>query len=290
MARSRTPVTPPHAVVTVEQKKLGIIKLQRRLAELDQLDVGAIEGRKDPKVTALTMNIQKTLTELFPVGTVEHGRYDRAWYFDRANYNIYNDTPLHEIQKGVAEGVNESRAIIQAIIQGFTEDLGDEMIYGEAEPRADSKKSPVNNRDVFIVHGHHEATKEAAARTVAALGLKAVILHEQANKGRTIIEKFEAHSDVGFAVVLLTPDDLGASAKTPGELKPRARQNVVMELGFFLGALGRARVCALKLGTVELPSDYDGVTYIELDEKGAWKFFLAKELQSAGYPVDFSRL
>jgi len=98
---------------------------------------------------------------------------------------------------------------------------------------------------VFIVHGHDEAACEAAARFIEKLGLIAVILHEQPNQGRTLIEKFEAHSGVAFAVVLLTPDDIGATAANPKARRPRARQNVIFELGFFVGAIGRRRVCAL---------------------------------------------
>ena len=92
-----------------------------------------------------------------------------------------------------------------------------------------------------MVHGHDEETKQSVARTIERLGLESVILQEQPNQGRTIIEKFEDYADVGFAVVLLTEDDLGASNKEPQNLRPRARQNVVFELGFFVGRLGRAR-------------------------------------------------
>jgi predicted nucleotide-binding protein len=124
-----------------------------------------------------------------------------------------------------------------------------------------------------------------------SLGLKVTILHEQANGGRTVIEKFEAHAeDAAFAVVLLTPDDEGYLASKPEENKPRARQNVILELGFFLGALGRTNVCALHKGNVELPSDINGVLYVPLDEGEAWKFRLAKELRAAGIDVDMNKI
>lgn len=145
-----------------------------------------------------------------------------------------------------------------------------------------------SGRSVFIVHGHDEAARETTARYVERLGLEAVILHEQVNQGRTIIEKLEHNADVGFAVVLLTPDDVGAAAAANDELRPRARQNVVLELGFFAGKLGRSRVCALHKGDVELPSDFLGVVYIPLDPAGGWRLLLARELKAAGFSIDLN--
>jgi len=136
--------------------------------------------------------------------------------------------------------------------------------------------------DVFIVHGHDEGVKSEVARFIEKLDLKAVILHEQANKGRTIIEKFEDHANVGFAVVLMTPDDIGGKNEPGSDLKPRARQNVILELGFFLGKLGRERVCALYKGDVEIPSDYMGVLFVSLDQGVDWRAVLAREITAAG--------
>jgi len=122
------------------------------------------------------------------------------------------------------------------------------------------------------------------ARYLEKLGFEAIILHEQASRGRTIIEKIEDHGEVGFAVVLLTPDDVGGANET--ELKPRSRQNVILEPGYFIGRLTRSRVCALKRGNVEVPSDFGGVVYTELDENGGWKTSLGKELEAAGFQID----
>jgi predicted nucleotide-binding protein len=146
-------------------------------------------------------------------------------------------------------------------------------------------------RAVFIVHGRNDGVKNTVARVIERLGLKAVILHEQPDGGRTLIEKFEQESsDAGFAVVLLTPDDLGALQGEPMNLKPRARQNVVLELGFLFGKLGRGRVRALFVEGVELPSDLAGYIYIPLDENGAWQMLLGREMKAAGLPVDLNRL
>jgi predicted nucleotide-binding protein len=142
---------------------------------------------------------------------------------------------------------------------------------------------------VFIVHGRDEATKQTTARFLEKLGLEPVILHEQPNVGRTIIEKFEDYSSVAYAVVLLTPDDLGGLASEKPELSLRSRQNVVFELGYFIGKLGRKKVCALYQKDVELPSDFHGVLYVPLDEAGAWKFLLAKELKAVGLDIDLNK-
>lgn len=146
-----------------------------------------------------------------------------------------------------------------------------------------------SSRRVFVVHGHDDGLKETVARFLSKLDLNPVILHEQPNRGRTIIEKFEEHADVAFAVVLFTPDDLGYPNGKAGEIKPRARQNVVLELGFFMAALGRDRVCVLYKGGVDVPSDYSGVLYEEVDSKGAWRFRLAAEIKSAGVEVDLNK-
>ncbi len=146
-----------------------------------------------------------------------------------------------------------------------------------------------NSNKVFVVHGHDNEAKEGTARLLEKIGLHAIILHEQPNSGRAIIEKFENYSgDIAFAVILLTPDDVGGLATEPKKLKARARQNVIMELGYFMGRLGRSRVCALYKGGVELPSDYQGVLYIEIDSAGAWKTKLAQEFVQAKVPIELS--
>ncbi|MEP7308359.1 MAG: nucleotide-binding protein [Acidobacteriota bacterium] len=154
-------------------------------------------------------------------------------------------------------------------------------------PVGSSMPSAAESEKVFIVHGRDEAARESVARFVDKLGLEPIVLHEQASQGRTVVEKLEAAGNVGFAVVLLTPDDVGGLSGA--ELQPRARQNVVLELGYFVGRLQRNRVCALFKGELELPSDYMGVVYIPLDAGGGWRLQLAKELKAAGLPVDMNR-
>jgi predicted nucleotide-binding protein len=145
------------------------------------------------------------------------------------------------------------------------------------------------NRAVFIIHGHNTSIKERVARFLERLGVQSVILHEQPNRGQTLIEKFEFNSEVSFAVALLTGDDEGRALNEPAEFRRRARQNVLLELGFFIGKLGRERVCALLEEEVEIPSDYRGIAYIPIDDAGNWQFLLVRELKAAGFDVDANR-
>jgi predicted nucleotide-binding protein len=138
---------------------------------------------------------------------------------------------------------------------------------------------------VFLVHGRDDGAKNEVALFLRTIGLEPVILHLRPNGGRHLLTKFREESDgAGFAVVLMTPDDEGGIAG--GNQQPRARQNVVFELGFFIGKLGPENVAALLKGDVEKPSDFDGIAYIGLDSGGQWKTILARELHHAKVPFD----
>lgn len=139
------------------------------------------------------------------------------------------------------------------------------------------------------MHGRDDGAREGVARFLEKIGLEAIILREQPNRGRTIIEKFVDYArEVGFAVVLLTPDDLGGAAATEAQLS-RARQNVIFELGYFVGSLGRGRACLLRKGEVEIPSDLYGVVYTAMDGADGWKIELARELKAAGVEFDIGK-
>lgn len=159
----------------------------------------------------------------------------------------------------------------------------------EKKPMANASK-PLPARQggtpkVFIVHGRDDAPKYELAHFLSRIGLEPVILHEVYNAGRTIITKFqEVASQVEFAIVLMTPDDVGGLKD--GTLRHRARQNVIFELGFFLGKLSPSRVCALVKGDLETPSDYDGVVFVPFDDHGGWKVNLMREFKAAGIPYD----
>ena len=144
-----------------------------------------------------------------------------------------------------------------------------------------------NKRNVFIVHGRDNEAKYEVSRFIESLGLKAIILHEQASSGMTIIEKIEHYSnDADFALILYTPCDLGRGvheSKIPA--KNRARQNVVFEHGYLMAKLGRENVCALVKGEIETPNDISGVVYVGLDAAGGWKLAVSKELKACGYAI-----
>lgn len=143
---------------------------------------------------------------------------------------------------------------------------------------------------IFVVHGHDHGLLHQTVRVLErATSRDVVILHERASAGRTLLEKFETHaSTAAFAVVLLTPDDTGGPR---GQAQhPRARQNVIFELGFFFGRLGRDRVAVLLAPGVDQPSDIAGLVYIPVDDGGSWKYTLARELTASGIAVDFDRI
>ena len=171
-----------------------------------------------------------------------------------------------------------------------------ELARGRAQALAKRGPSPVataqgqpaarpSNR-VFVVHGHDSSLTNEVAAFVGNLGLEVVILKDKPNAGRTLIEKFEDYADVSYAVVLLTPDDVGrpAAAIASSTLVPRARQNVILEWGFFMGKKGRDRVAVLYKGGVEKPSDIGGIAYVPADDEG-WKLELVRELKHAGFSV-----
>ncbi|MBI1744345.1 nucleotide-binding protein [Candidatus Acetothermia bacterium] len=145
-------------------------------------------------------------------------------------------------------------------------------------------------RKVFIVHGHDVALRESVARFLEKLELESVILGEQPEQGQTVIEKFEKHADVTYAVVLLTPDDMGYVATASSEsAQPRARQNVVLELGYFMAQLGRENIALLQASQLELPSNLSGVLNVSTESED-WKLRLAKELKSVGFDIDLNKI
>lgn len=208
---------------------------------------------------------------------IDRGAEDADWFLKFAHHWFYAGSKF----------VANIRKLTTAVIIPFARDF---KTYVESlRPARTFAVEPSDFHRVFIVHGHDEAPRETVARFLATIGLDPVILHEQANKGMTIPEKLAAYANVGFAVVLLTPDDEG-KVKEAAELQFRARQNVILELGYFVGRLGRDRVCALLKGTVEMPSDYVGVAYTPFDEGGGWRQKLAQELEAAGYDIDWNKV
>jgi predicted nucleotide-binding protein len=287
MATRKPPPQPAQANLTIDQMHKGIARLEKVIGEIEVFDATKLTKRWCPEQRALEATIEGTLTSVFGHDTVEYRRYSDAIALDHGAVSMSFGGPSdnsHEARRYVAEGKVAAVQILRSAIEWLRDEIGD---AGESSPTAvPARATAAQSEKVFIVHGHDEAARQTMARFIERIGFEAIILSEQANQGRTIIEKIEAHGDVGFAVVLLTPDDVGGTAVD--SLRPRARQNVLLELGYFIARLGRGRVCTLAKGDLEIPTDFAGVVWEQLDHGGAWKQALARELQAAGYPIDWN--
>ncbi len=286
-AAQQTPV--PKLQLDPEAIKRGIGRLGERIAELRAFRISTIASTTSPELNALSAAIKDTLDRCFGEGSSVYKRFESAaslsWfpgYISRSG-----GFPPQQCQQGVANNIDKSVALLQEAQRVLNEDLADAQneVAASSAPAVPNVESL--SRRVFVVHGHDEGARETVARFLEKIGFEPVILHEQANRGGTVIEKIEANNDVGFAVVLLTPDDEGRSIKEE-ELKPRARQNVLLELGYFIGHLGREKVCALKRGDLDIPSDFTGVVWERMDDGGGWKQALGRELQAAGHRIDWN--
>lgn len=241
------------------------------------------------------INRKKTLIEKIITRTGSQKRFD--WYpppmvggfiMKGVNpFDVFFEPPYGvNITSMITDSIDQAIGVIES---KETFSIEDEAKIKPTSPKASLSKVK-NSKKVFIVHGHDNELKETVARFLEKIGLEPIILHEQVNGGLTVIEKFEANSDVQFAVVLMTPDDIGNKKDNSDNLNARARQNVILELGYFMGKLGRDRVCALIKGNVERPSDYDGVVYIAVDKSNGWKLLLAKELKEAKLSFDGNKI
>lgn len=202
-----------------------------------------------------------------------------------------------DVMEDYHDRINKKIAVLEILIEKLP-------LLPKAESSTSSQvdnTATIDMKKVFIVHGHNDALKIGVARTLEQMGLKAIILHEQEDYGNTIIEKFETNaSDIGFAIILLTADDMGVSKRDmereskekdyKADPKARARQNVVFEMGYFIGKLDRAHVFLLMESGVEKPGDLDGIIYTPVDSEGVWKFKLAKRLDAVGYSVNMKAI
>jgi predicted nucleotide-binding protein len=295
MASNRRPAgsTQPPLHLPIEQLRLGRDRLEKTLEAIESFNPALVGKRDDPEVHALERRIDDTLERLFGAGTSRYQGFRRAAELDSGPRYVTvpgrPKTPVN-FNQHLAEGKQRALLLMREAFRAVEEDIADaEKIVAGLTVRDGlySDKIVVPNQKIFIVHGHDEGARETVARFLSGAGFTPIILHEQANQGRTVIEKIVEHGDVGFAVVLLTPDDTGA-AKGQAD-RARARQNVLLELGYFIGRLGRERVCALKKGELELPSDFGGVVYEAMDAGNGWKLALGRELKAAGYDFSFDK-
>lgn len=285
VTRKSQSTPPPRLPMTVAEMNKGVEILARRIADIEALDpLKASEG----EIRSLECKIEESLTRVFGENGDDRWRYASAATFDHGPVSIaFGDRGGRRDRRGyIIEGRIESLATLKGAVETLKERIADAEPIPEAKS-VGSAFDPATSDKVFIVHGHDGELKQEVARIITSLGLQPIILHEQPNGGGTVIEKFERESDVGYAVILFTPDDFGGSQDDSNVLQ-RARQNVVLELGYFIGKLGRKRVCVIVKDNIEKPSDIHGVVW--LDYGSHWKVDLAKELKHAGYGIDFNKL
>lgn len=209
-------------------------------------------------------------------------------------YKEFEKIRFYEMDFQKANGYGPSIDEVEVCRQGLLIAKGQlenvlDLLEDETQQDCNKKQNEVQSSDynkVFIVHGHDGELKQSVARVIEKQNIEAIILSEKENKGRTIIEKFEDYSDVSGAICLFTADDLGKARKDAME-NARARQNVVLETGYFMGKLGRDRVVILADKGIEMPSDLSGVVYTNT---ASWEFELLKELKAIGYKVDLNKL
>lgn len=202
---------------------------------------------------------------------------------------------MNEIDRRRLPGVffitpNEQSVIFRE--NKYAKDITDEILSEFQEIMTNTslkEKKRQRSNKVFIVHGRDDLLKTETARFLEKFGIVPIILHEQPNSGKTIIEKIEAYTDVDFGIILYTPCDEGR-LKGEEQFNFRARQNVVLEHGFLLQKLGRKHVAALVKGVVEIPNDISGILYIPVDDAKAWQLAIAKELKASGFQIDFNLL
>jgi len=291
MARRRITTSvppPPDDPQLTESVESSRTKLQTRIKEGEAIrqrritDVGVFQQLKADQQTWSDYN-EQLLRRLFTTNELRD-QYSRR----TPAPTMYTSTPPWDLlARRELEKLEMRLGTLRSIVERL-ELYEPAPSVGESES-AETAARQQDMQRAFIVHGHDDAARDAVARVLEGLGIEPVILFEKPSGGRTVIEKLEAYSDVGFAVVLLTPDDEGG-VHGSGDMKPRARQNVVFELGYFIGKLTRLHVCALHKGGLELPSDYHGVVYVQMDDAGAWKYKLADEMGLAGYTIDKNRI
>jgi len=285
-SRAYEPLQPEIKEFTLSEIDRGIAKLKRRIQDVSALDPTRV-AYNDAVVQTVESNMRLSIQEVFGPRSPES--------FEHGCHRIYRDAVGHVpfqpgpeyFQRNFAAGIPQTLTMLQGLIARLEEKRGDEL----PDDRASSagRAAPSGGRRVFVVHGQDGELREATARFLEKLELAAVVLREQPQQGRTLIEKIEANADVTYAVVLLTPDDLGHRTGEPGEAQVRARQNVIFELGYFVGRIGRGRVCLLYKSGVEMPSDLHGVGYVDLDDPTGWRLLLARELKAAGIEVDLDK-
>lgn len=253
-------------------------KLKKIIDKTDELIKKDI-STSDPEFNAWELKVKRFISKKFGTNSLEMEKFNDTSFF----LEIWSpDTPEEEFYQNLYDACRDGLKTTKVILESYLEELSD-----EAEPVAPLQSNlSKDTSKVFIVHGHDGELIQSVARIIEKQSIKAIILSEQVNNGKTIIEKFEENSNVGCAICLFTADDIG-KAKDVKKGQPRARQNVVFETGYFMGKLDRDHIIILSDSGIEIPSDLAGVVYTNTQD---WQFSLLKELRSMGYNIDLNKL
>jgi predicted nucleotide-binding protein len=246
--------------------------------------VSTLPHRNDEKLDALKRRTKMIFTKIFGSKSSYLQDLEGISFHPQVYFSGMKDSPYNTAWHS---GKSEMSNLLKTALEEL------ELNSQTSQKDTSTHIMKTASNQVFVVHGHDEEMKSTVARALEKLGLQPIILHEQPDKGRTVIEKFIGHSEVPFAIVLFSPDDMAYRVNAqPETARPRARQNVVLELGFFLGKLGRANVLVLhrQAPNFELPSDYAGVLFKPFDANGAWRSELVRELKAAGFQVSADNL
>jgi predicted nucleotide-binding protein len=292
MARKSIPNEPQASAELLISREDAKTKLEDRIRkgrELRQVQItsdSAFESAKNEYNKWNSFNVE-LLNRIF--SSEQFAKEYSKW----GAYGIsYSESSLGEEITDLYKDIDERLHRLDSIIERL------ELIpvSAVAAPAQISEKTDAasqrRSKKVFVVHGHNEVAKTNLEVLLNEIGLQPIVLHRQADEGLTVIEKFEKHSDVGYAFILLTPDDVAYpkadEAKNDKDRKKelRARPNVIFEFGYFVGKLGRSRVCCLYTGDVTLPSDVSGMIYkkfnASIDEVA---YSIIKDLKASGYSV-----
>jgi len=252
------------------------------------------------KINTLTLNATAELILKKSFDIYKRAGYDSSFQFDSTLIGgISGINNLSKIRSAIeyleSKGLINNPAIMADSVIYFISARGIDLVEkmerkqqenSLKEVQMATEKEKIEN-SVFIVHGRNDGIKAEVASFLMKLKLTPIILHEQVNQGKTVIEKFEKYSDVNVAVILFTADDLGRY-KEDKEDEARVRQNVIFEAGYFIGKLGREYTIILYEKGLTIPSDLGGYIYISLDENKRWHLDLAKELKAMGLNVDIN--
>ncbi|MGO8757184.1 MAG: TIR domain-containing protein [Terracidiphilus sp.] len=251
----------------------------RRL--LDQIPELRSSGRNSPFETVWRQNVEGVLTDYFGPSSWQLSQFKDIDFFPSV-FRVGD--PESKFVRHFLQGVETAEQYLKSRISEMEEQGRDFA----SQPDRSGVPGPTDSRGIFVVHGHDHGTKDTVARFLTQMDLEPIVLHEQPDKGRTVIEKFEDYSEVQCAVVILSPDDVAYEKSAPTKQEERARQNVILELGFFIGKLGRDRTFALLLDGVSQPSDLAGILYIPMSDD-SWRMKLVRELKAAGIDVDANK-